>query len=479
LRRDLGQPLEDEPLFERDARNEPAVTERLRPDRLERQAPVVLSVAELDRRLKRIVEGGTEDARVEGEVSGAREVASGHVYFTLKDEREEAAIDAVLYRTAGPRARRLLVDGARVIVRGRATIWAPRGKLQFSATDVEPVGRGALLEALERLKEKLAGEGLFDPERKRPLPKSPRVIGVVTSPDGAVLHDIVKVAWRRAGVRIILARAPVQGAGAGPRLARALTTLARVPEVEAIILARGGGSADDLAAFNEEGLARAVAACAVPVVSAIGHQVDFTLVDLVADQRAATPSQAAELLVADDAERAVTLARAAERLTRAMRQRLRLERTELSALVAPLASPERVLADKAQLVDDLTARLTRAVERDLSARKIASSRVAERLAARDPRAVIARSRAAIGPLAVRLDAAAKRRLERARADVARAASRLDALSPLRVLARGYAIVTDDQGRALRASDDVDVGDTVTARLDQGRVVARVISKEND
>jgi exodeoxyribonuclease VII large subunit len=282
----------------------------------------VLTVFELDNLLRREVEKASLGIRVEGEVQGAREVASGHLYFTLKDGERDASIGCVLYRSGPVRARRLLKDGARVVLMGRATIYSPRGQLQFVADDARLAGRGALLEALELLKKKLAAEGLFRPEKKRKLPTDPRVVGVVTSKDGAALHDIVKVAFRRSRVRIVLARAPVQGAQAGAGLARALAALGKHPEVEVIILGRGGGSADDLAAFNDEALVRAVAASRVPVVSAVGHETDTSLVDLAADARAATPSQAAEIVLPDSQARREMLHHAKRRLSRAIERRI-------------------------------------------------------------------------------------------------------------------------------------------------------------
>ena len=218
----------------------------------------ILSVADLDRRLKRAVEGAAGDVWVEGEVSGAKPASSGHVYFLLKDEREDASIECVMYRSASLRSRQLMRDGARVQLRGRATVWAPRGRLQFTAEHARPAGRGALLEALEALKTRLLAEGLFAPERKRSLPSDPRVIGVVTSRSGAVIHDITKVAFRRGAVRIILSPALVQGPAAALHLIEALDLLEQLRDLDVIIIGRGGGSADDLMVFNDEAVVRGV-----------------------------------------------------------------------------------------------------------------------------------------------------------------------------------------------------------------------------
>jgi exodeoxyribonuclease VII large subunit len=443
-----------------------------RPDA--RAEPHVFRVAELDRRLKGMIERATEGVHVEGEISGLRVVGSGHTYFTLKDERDDACIDCVMYRTAPARARRLLVDGARVVLLGRVTLYVQRGRLQLVADDARPTGRGALLEALEKLKQQLAAEGLFAPERKRRLPTDPRVIGVVTSGDGAAIHDIVKVAFRRGGLRILLARAPVQGASAAQRMARALAMLGRLPEVEAIIVGRGGGSAEDLAAFNDELLVRQVAASPVPVVSAVGHEIDVSLCDLAADARAATPSQAAEMLVPDGVARRAALAQQEARVRRALQHRLARARAELDRGRAALGSPERAIAEHQQVVDDLTARLGAAVRRGLGRRQIELSQRDRRLAARHPRAVLSGARAALGPLEVRLGAAARRRLAAARGDLEAAAGALDALSPLAVLGRGYAIATTAAGKAVRDAAEARAGDELALRLARGRLGVRVL-----
>jgi exodeoxyribonuclease VII large subunit len=441
--------------------------------------PAAISVGELDRRLKRLVEGGTADVRVEGEISNLKQPASGHSYFTLKDETEDASIDAVMYRTAPARSRRLLVDGARVVLVGRATVYAPRGKLQLLADSAQTAGRGAILEALERLKARLSAEGLFAPERKRPLPAEPRVIGVVTSADGAAIHDIAKVAFRRAPVRILLAPAAVQGAGAALSMARALALLARVPEVEAIILGRGGGSADDLAAFNDEQLVRQVAACRVPVVSAVGHEIDVTLTDLAADARAATPSQAAELLVPDAAARAELIDQLRARLARAVARRLTEARATLEREEARLGSPDRLLAERRQGVDEARERLAAALRRRVGERRAEVARLDRRLASRHPSAVIAGARGTLGPLSVRLGAAMRAELSGMRRELSGAAGRLDALSPLAVLGRGYAIATGPSGRAVVDAAELRAGDAVVVRVHRGSFTAQVSEARAD
>ncbi len=436
--------------------------------------PVVLSVGDLARSLGGSLQRAFPQAVfVEGEVVGARPAASGHLYFSLKDEAEDASLDVVAYRThVTPRARAAVKDGARVRLRGRPTFWAPRGRLQFVADRVEPAGQGAILEAIEQLKEKLAKEGLFATARKRKLPADPRVVGVVTSAGGAVIHDVVKVAKRRGGARILLAPAQVQGAGAAQSVLRALRALARVEEVDVIIVGRGGGSFDELLTFSDEALVRAIASCRVPVVSAVGHEVDVTLSDFAADARAATPSQAAEMCVPDRASRRRELLHLHERLVRATRARLGEGRAELGHALRLLGDPRLALAAWQQRVDDHEARLEATVERTLATRRRALAELRHRLVAQSPAAVLERERALANRLDARLGVAVERRVSRERSRFSTLAERLDAMSPLKVLGRGYAIATKE-GRAVRRADEVEPGDTVDVRVHEGSFRARV------
>lgn len=433
----------------------------------------IYTVAELDFRLKRVVEGCSADIWVEGEVSGAKPAPSGHVYFALKDEREDAILECVMYRSSPVRARHLIVDGARVQLRGRATVWAPRGRLQFIADVARPAGRGALLEALENLKNKLLGEGLFAAERKKPLPVHAAVIGVVTSASGAAIHDIAKVAFRRGGARIVLSPTIVQGQNAAARVIAAIDRLERMSELEVIIVGRGGGSADDLMVFNEEAVVRRVAACRVPVVSAVGHEVDVTLTDLAADARAATPSQAAEMVVADARAQNNALVQLQARLVRSMRAHVGEDRATLRTLSASFAHFRMTLSEHEQKVDDLSQRLGQAIVRIQARRRNDIERLHRRLAARHPRAVIADARGSLGPLEVRLAGAARGRIDALRSRLSDRRARLGAMSPLAVLARGYAIATTTDGRAIRAASEVNVGDEVSIRVHRGAFSAKV------
>lgn len=412
----------------------------------------VMSVAELGRVLQRGVERAVPRAVwVEGEVVGARPAASGHLYYTLKDQAEDASMDVVMYRAnLTNRIRGMVTDGARVRVRGRPAFWAQRGRLQLVGDRIELAGRGAILEAIEKLKAKLVAEGLFDAERKRPLPRDPRTIGVVTSAGGAVIHDICKVAARRGGAHVLLAPARVSGMGAAESVTRSLRMIEKVESVDVVIVGRGGGSFDELLVWSDEALVRAVARCRVPIVSAVGHEVDVTLTDFAADKRAATPSQAAEMCVPDRAAWKRETRHLAERLVRSMRSRLGEERATLAASARAL-DPKQVLTAHTRALADASRRLGRV----------------------DPRAVLERERAELERVTERIVTLTRTRVTRDRSDVARLAAGLDAMSPLRVLGRGYAIATHD-GVAVRDAREVVPDDVVEVRVHQGRFEAKVV-----
>lgn len=458
----------------------------------------VISVADLARRLKRSIESQTGRDWVEGEIASFKRAASGHVYFSLKDPREDACLECVMYRLDALRARQHLFEGARVQTLGRATLWAPRGRLQFVISFVRPVGLGSLLEQLERLKNKLRLEGLFERERKRPLPVAPRFVGVITSAHGAALHDIRTVAFRRGPVTLVLSPALVQGELAPDSLLKALDRIERDPRIEVVIIGRGGGASDDLMAFNDERVVRRVASLRMPCVSAVGHEVDTTLTDLVADVRAATPSEAAELVVPDQRERVRRLDQSRRHLLRAMRSRLMEDRALQRELRGRLSDPRFIIAQHQQGLDEILLRAERALGKQLSQRSLRREALARRLLSRHPRLGVLAARAHLDPLASRLAQVTRRRVERgsqrvpqlerrllaaprarllaSRARLELLSSRLAALSPLTVLERGYAIVLDDAGRAVTRSAQVEVGARVSVRLHEGGFGACVLER---
>jgi exodeoxyribonuclease VII large subunit len=454
-----------EPLFERLDKPEP---EEPKPPRQE-----VLSVADVCGRMRRQLQM-IGQVVLAGEVTAFKAHPSGHLYFTLKDDREEASLACAMFRREAQSAGGSVIEnGARIKVRASADIFAARGALQLIVVKAALAGEGDLAARREALTRKLQAQGLFAPERKRPLPSEPRVVGVVTSAGGAAFQDIVKVARRRGNVRILLSPAAVQGEGAAYQLRRALERLCKVPEVDVIIIGRGGGSAEDLAAFDDEHLARAIAECPKPVVAAVGHEVDWSIACLVADVRASTPSQAAELVVADANARRDRLGEGVRRLVLAMRGQLRHDAAVLARLHARVRAPERAIALERQRLDELHDRLEIALRSRIREGRRTRDQLERRVAARHPRTVIADAKNQLAPLQLRLRAAILRGLEKRKSILASSAHTLDAISPLAVLGRGYAIALKD-GKAVRDADDLEAGDTLEVRLHRGQISAKVI-----
>jgi exodeoxyribonuclease VII large subunit len=462
-------------------------------------APHVHTVSELVRLASRALEQKFRSVWVEGEVEGLKRPASGHVYFSLKDG--EAVLPAVMWRAEAARLRFALENGLAVRCRGTLRIYEAQGRFQLYVEQAEPAGLGALMLALEQLKRRLAAEGLFDAGRKRPLPLLPRAVGVVTSRTGAVLQDILNVSHRRFPVRLVLSPTAVQGSDAPAQIVAALRRLEAVPEIDVVIVARGGGSAEDLLGFSDERVVRAVAAAPWPVVSAVGHETDVSLCDHAADLRAPTPSAAAELVVPDGAVLERTLATWQQRALAATRQALSGARAALVRQERRAVDLRPRLVDARATLDDLLGRLA-AVTRDaLRRRGRALGELKQRVAAGHPRVVITRRRAslaaartALAGLGRTLVKERRARLERGatalasrgaavprppRSRLAVLAGRLQALSPLQVLGRGYAVALDGQGRALRRFEQVAVGEAIGVRLAEGRLGCTVVSAEPD
>jgi exodeoxyribonuclease VII large subunit len=432
-----------------------------------------LTVSELTARLKAAVEGTFYALAVEGEISNCRQWSSGHLYFTLKDDA--AQMRAVMFRTTVRQLRFRPEDGMRVVARGRISVYEVKGEYQLVCDTLEPIGSGALQAAFEQLKRRLQAEGLFDRARKRPLPLIPRRIGVVTSLDGAAVRDILRVLTaRHPSAHIVVRPARVQGDGAAHDLIRALRAIARVPRLDVVIIGRGGGSAEDLFAFNDEALARAIAACPVPVISAVGHEVDFTIADFVADVRAATPSNAAELVVERADHVCARIDRAHEALTRAIRlaetrRRQTLERCDLHLRRWPVGVVLRdrdVAQARLRLQRAVTARVNRAAQRFEGLRR--------RLDRRDVRRVVAEIRTRLVQADARLQSRIAARRQDAGVRVTELSARLHALSPLAVLGRGYAVCWDGtRTRILRRATNVQRGDEVRVTLAAGELDCRV------
>jgi len=442
----------------------------------------VYSVSELTSGIRTAIEDRFGQIWLEGEISNCKVWnTTGHMYFTLKDEG--AQIKAVMFRTQVRYLRFKPEDGLHVVARGRLGVYEPKGEYQIVCEHMEPHGLGALQLAFEQLKKKLAAQGLFDPARKRPLPALPRRIGIVTSLDGAALRDILKVLRRRAPNASVLIRpARVQGEDAAPDIATGIRMIARVPGVDVIIVGRGGGSIEDLWAFNEERVAKAIAASPVPVVSAVGHETDVTIADFVADLRAPTPSAAAEMVVAAKQEFCNRIDRLGARLRAAARADLEKRRNRVHTLSSRrgLASFTTRLAMRGRHVAEVTHQFRAAIRGAIGARARAHRGLRQRLEQRD----LARRLASIhGRLTVaegRLSGAARLTQHRADARFRTLAGRLETLSPLAVLGRGYAVCWNGSKTAIvRSAASVAPGDAVQVTLAHGELGCQVVTTKNE
>jgi exodeoxyribonuclease VII large subunit len=394
----------------------------------------VFTVSQLTREIKDLIEGNFPSVQVVGEVSNCTMAGSGHVYLTLKDE--SAQMRAVMWRSRASRLKFEIHDGLEVVASGPIEVYEARGSYQLIIEHLIPQGVGALELAFRQLQEKLAAEGLFDPERKRPLPLFPRRIALITSPTSAAVRDLLQVITRRwQTVDIVIMPVPVQGDGAAEEIAKALHTVHQIPNVDVVITGRGGGSLEDLWAFNEEIVARAISECPIPVISAVGHEIDVSISDLVADRRALTPSEAGELVVPLRSEVLRELMQRQNQLTTGLRERARHARLQLEAI-----SSRRVFSRPLERIHDLNARLDELAERILRA--------------------------------------GRQRITTSFKDIAAFAASLDALSPLKILQRGYSITELSQtGELVRTVDQLSPGDEIKTRLATGQVISRVESLE--
>jgi exodeoxyribonuclease VII large subunit len=434
----------------------------------------VWSVRDLVAAVRTHIEREYGDTWVEGEISNFRAHESGHLYFTLKDQN--AQIRAVMFRSQARLLRFRPENGMQVVLRGRVTIYEDRGELQISAEYLEPKGVGALQVAFEQLKAKLEAEGLFDSARKKPIPTLPRRIGIVTSPQAAALRDILNVLLRRhhtAGILIFPAQ--VQGETAGAEVSAGIRYFNRARSVDVIIVARGGGSAEDLAAFNNEALARVVAASGIPVISAVGHETDFTITDFVADLRAPTPSAAAELVIRSRQEVEDQAEGLRQRLARAMRYRLLMGRQALTELAqhGAFARMVDVINRRQQKLDDLRNRMEKAARQILEQHRRRVEAAAAAVRHYDVRRMLAGVRRELDSRVAALAATARTLLLQRAGRLNQLTGQLEALSPLAILDRGYALVFDASGLLLKDADGVKAGDEISARLAKGSITATV------
>ena len=433
--------------------------------------PNLYSVSELTQAMRAVLSGEFSDIWVSGEISGVKLPPSGHYYFTLKDE--SAQVRCVCYRMTARYLKFKPQDGIAVLVRGRVDLYDARGELQLIVEVIEPQGHGALQLAFEQLKKKLAAEGLFDPARKRPLPPMPERIGIVTSPSGAVIQDILNILERRfPGRHIRIYPAQVQGEGSIEQVVMGLEYFSRSGWAEVVIVARGGGSLEDLWTFNEESVARAIAKSAVPVISAVGHETDFTIADFVADLRAPTPSAAAELVIGTRRSMEDRIDACEIKLRQGMRLHLALMGRRFHALAVDQARLHRAIGKQMQRVDELDYRLRERWRAVIDARRRAVEAASARLSQLDVRLRFARARRKLETCEASLEQGMKLRLSEARGSLAELEAHLRQLSPLKTLERGYAIVQRD-GMVVKSPEDAPAGSEITVRLSDGQLNAEV------
>lgn len=434
----------------------------------------ILTPSALNRLVRELIEGALPLIWTEGELSNVVRAGSGHLYFTLKDDA--AQVRCAMFKPRSTWLRFRPGDGMHVLARARVSLYEARGEFQLVVEHLEEAGEGALRRAFEQLKAKLTAEGLFDPRRKRALPRWPRRIGVISSATGAAIRDVLAVARRRfALAEIEILPVPVQGREAPPAIVAMLRAASIARRHDVLLLTRGGGSLEDLIAFNDEAVARAIAACAIPVVSAIGHEIDFSIADFIADLRAPTPSAAAELLLPDGDALQRTLTQHAVRLAHALRRRAHAQMQRLDHAFARLNAqrPQQRLGAGRERLAMLHARLQRA---ERIARGAPQARLAQafaRLSLLHPSRWLPMRRHGIDALRQRLLAAWAHGAERHARRVAALARALNAVSPLQVLQRGYAILFDANGHVLRSAQGVPPGTPLTARLQDGELPVRV------
>ena len=434
----------------------------------------IYTPARLNREARTLLERGLPALWLEGEISNLSRPSSGHWYFSLKDE--SAQLRCAMFRQRNLLARFTPKDGMHVLARGRVSLYEPRGDYQFIADHMEEAGEGALRRRFELLKTKLAAEGLFNTEHKRALPRLPRRIGIITSPTGAAIRDVLHILRRRfSTIPVLIYPVQVQGAAAAGQIAATVRLASRRGECDVLILARGGGSLEDLWAFNEEVVARAIYDCAIPIVSGIGHEVDFTIADFVADVRAPTPSGAAELVAPDCNEWLRSLAILTRRARAATQRALTTRRDRFMWLQRRLAQqhPGVELRQRAQRLDEWEQRLLRSMRVNLATRRGAVAQLAAHLRQHSPALHVAAAHGRLQAASTTISSLMQRRLDLLGRRLSVAARTLDAVSPLATLQRGYAIVTDASGAVVTDTQTLRPGDTIRARLARGVVDARV------
>ncbi|MCB5227044.1 exodeoxyribonuclease VII large subunit [Alishewanella sp. 16-MA] len=438
------------------------------------QQSEIYTVSRLNSEVRLTLELQFQQLWLSGEVSNFVAAASGHWYFSLKDQA--AQVKVAMFKQANRNALIRPQNGQQVLLRARISVYEPRGEYQLLADFIEPAGDGLLKQQFEQLKNKLAAEGLFAAERKKALPANPRTVGVITSPTGAAVRDIITVLQRRApGIKVIVYPCQVQGDSAAGQLRQMLSTAIQRDEVDVLIIGRGGGSLEDLWCFNDEALARAVAQCPIPIVSAVGHEIDFALTDFVADVRAATPSAAAELVSPDQSHFVLQLQQLSSRLVRAQRLFLQRLTPKLSQLQLRLQQlhPQRRLEQQQQRLDELQLRLQRVMQLQLQQAKRQHSYLQQSLLHLSPAKTLKQQHNLLQQLQRRLQHAQQQQVKQQQQKLAKLSAQLHTVSPLATLARGYSISFNAAEQAITSSSQLKLGDTINTRLAEGRFMATV------
>ena len=435
-----------------------------------------LSVSELNNKARRLLEMNFNNVRVEGELSGLARPSSGHWYFTLKDR--QAQIRCAMFRNKNQALKFIPSEGMHLLVRGRISLYEGRGDYQLIVEHMDDAGAGTLQKAFEALKLKLANEGLFDATRKQPLPTHPQHIGVITSPSGAAIRDILAVLKRRfPGIPVTVIPSAVQGKEAAPQLVQAIEMAGRAKRFDVLVVGRGGGSLEDLWPFNEEIVARAIAACPIPTVSAVGHEIDFTIADFVADYRAPTPSAAAEVLSPDRQAWLDRLNLLNRKLFAMTRHQLQIKQQQLTGISKRLRHPDERLRENCQRLDDLEIRLKHAMARKLERADNRLEQQQQRLLHQSPARRIETLKVRQQHLSEQLGNEMSRILEKQRTQIGNLSAQLHAVSPLATLSRGFSIV-EKEGQIIRDANELTSGDTVSTRFHKGSAICQVISTDD-
>lgn len=431
----------------------------------------ILTVEGLNRLIRGQIESRFTQVWVKGELSNFKAHTSGHFYFSLKDANSQ--VRAVMFRGYNSKLKFRPHDGLEVIVRGKVTVFEPRGEYQITCDTMEPVGAGALQKAFEQLKDKLRKEGLFETSRKRPLPPLPRHIAIVTSPTGAAIRDILNILERRArGIMVTIVPTLVQGEAAAPALCEAFSKATQLPNVDVIIVGRGGGSIEDMWCFNSEALARSIAQCSIPVISAVGHEIDFTIADFVADVRAPTPSAAAELVIKSAEEVMSKVSNLRRVLCLSMDRSLKSLKQKLVTINHRLVDPQRRIQDLIQRNDDLRDRLLLANQNFLHRRRERILLLSQKLGTPEP--ILQKKRALLDAHQLHLKMLSDKLVTQKKFRLEKIMGMLDSLSPLKVVDRGYSLITNKEGQLVKSVTQVGKDDQITLQVTDGKIQAVVL-----